>query len=404
MAFPPLTPDDAAKILRAHFGMQLEDPSNPNSASYGDPTGAVALGVNRGVQSRELENRIRNEEAATAAMGPSIGYVPGEPGRRYLNTMPMSNLFEDRDRLEQLRRDEAADPFTGAAETARIGGIQKALDTAATTMRPEVDAAARTTADRNAFAEFLKARGVKLGELEAQASPTAYAAGMTPVRVAGSAENQANLNAAAGRTIAQEIAKNQGKPEKYTAQENVLLDSANTVELLGPQLLRMLEQHNPGIAQDPTQYGSWTDMAVGKGGGVLYRMGKLGTVDRDRINQLTGYLEVQIPQMLKSGRLTQTQYDDLKMHAPQLGYSDGENYARTQYILDNILPAVRKGIDATHGANPTAAHTPQADYSPPTADELALAASRNPGATSNDLADQIIRQRNAPYGPFVSQR
>src|SRR5262249_39877883 len=160
-------------------------------------------------------------------------------------------------------------------------------------------------------------------EYEAGASPAAYAAGMTPVRIAASSESQGNLDAANRRQADLELAKNAAKGVKFNTAEQALLDSSNTVEQLGPQLLRMPEGANHGIELDPSKFGSWTDTAVGKGGGIVYRLGKLGSVNRDQINQLTGFLEVQIPRMLATGRLNQQQYDDLKMHAPQVGYSDG---------------------------------------------------------------------------------
>jgi hypothetical protein len=181
------TPAEAAAILRQHFGFAA-DPANPDSG-VGDPTGAVALGGLRSDQIAELEDRLPNE--ASAAVIPMEGFVPGEPGRRYVSRLPAANLIGDSMRLAQLRGEEAGDPFTGEAAQARVGNIQHTLDDAATTMRPEVDAAARTLAERNAFADYMKAKGLKTGELAAAASPEAYAAGVMPSKVALSGEAQA---------------------------------------------------------------------------------------------------------------------------------------------------------------------------------------------------------------------
>lgn len=173
------TPAEAAQILRQHFGM-VTDPANPD-VSVGDPTGSVALGGMRTSQANELEDRIINETSALA-MPPSEGYVQGEPGRRTVSRgVTPANLVADKLHLGQLRTEEAADPFTGDAETARVGGIQKALDAAALTERPEIGDAAATVAKRNAFAEYMKSRGMKMGEYEAASSPAAQSAAMVPI-------------------------------------------------------------------------------------------------------------------------------------------------------------------------------------------------------------------------------
>ena len=386
------TPDEAARILRAHFGMVQEPGGDPGSV-VGDPTGSIALAGVRGTQASELEDRIANE-AAASVMPPSEGFVPGEPGRRYRTQgMSPANLVADRLRLHTLRGEQASDPFTGDAETARVGGIQNALDAAATVQRPEIGDAAATVAKRNAFAEFMKSRGVKMGEYEAASSPEAYAAAMTPIRAAGSAESQAVLDAA-GRRLVDVAATKNTKPVKYTAAEQQLLDSANTVQELGPKLLALLEEEHPGISQDPTKYGSWTDKLGSTIGGWVYRQGKTKSPRSDQIDQLVGYLEAQIPRMLVPGRVNQQQYEDLKLHGPALGFSDGSNYERVHKMLTEILPSVLHGVDDAHGANATSTAIPglagAADkYAPPTPDELAAA-----GATdTNPRADALLRRR-----------
>ena len=86
-------------------------------------------------------------------------------------------------------------------------------------------------------------------------------------------------------------------------------------------------------------------------------------------------MEAAVPRILNSGRLNQDQYNDLKLHAPQIGFSDGANYERIKNILQDILPNVLRGIDEGHGATPTAPHdaTGAADkYAPPSDEQLGL--------------------------------
>ncbi len=176
----PYAAAEAARILRQHFGFAA-DPENPDSG-MGDPTGALQLAGNRDNVISELENRLPNEEGAAAI--PVEGYVPGEPGRKFTSHMAQSNVITDRARLAQLVGAEHADPFTGDAEQARTKNVQDALDTAATTQRTEIGDAARTDAQRNAFATYMKERGLKMGDYEAASSPAAQAASMVPVNTA----------------------------------------------------------------------------------------------------------------------------------------------------------------------------------------------------------------------------
>jgi hypothetical protein len=191
------TPAEAAAILRQHFGM-VTDPADPN-VSVGDPSGAIALGGIRTSQANELEDRLVND-ASAAAMPPMEGFVPGEPGRRYLTRgMSPANLVADKLRLNQVRGDEAADPFTGDAETARVGGVQHALDAAAQVQRPEIGDAAKTIATRNAFADYMKSKGMKMGEYEAASSPAAQAAAMVPINANASDTAEGIKDKALGR-------------------------------------------------------------------------------------------------------------------------------------------------------------------------------------------------------------
>ena len=379
------TSSGRAALVRM-FGIQ-PDPPDPAESAARLTDGAMraddplTLAGRRYDERQALRQRIDNETAA-AAMAPLEGYVPGEPGRRFVSRQNAGNLVADTRRRDQLLADEAQDPFTGAAETARVGTIQKALDTAAATERPEIASAAKTVAERNAFAEFLKAKGVKMGELTAAGSPEAYAAALTPIRAAGSAENQAVLDAAGQRAVDVADAKT-NKGVHYTAPEQQLLDAANSVQDLGPKLLSLLEAAHPGIGSDPTKFGSWTDLLGSEIGGAIYRRGKTKTALSDQIDQMVGYLEAQIPRMLVPGRVNQQQYDDLKLHAPRLGFSDGANYERLHTMLTKILPGVLHGMDEAHGADATSPAVPGlagdgAKLAPPTPDEIALGASMSP--------------------------
>src|SRR3954467_6761193 len=180
------TPREAAAILRARFpGLAPEAPDDDRSVAYGDPTGALALSHLRDDRAGELEDQLIRQEAA--ALIPTDGYVQGDPGRRMRsNAVAASNAIETRKRLTGLNADAAADPFTGAAEQARTKGIQTTLDAAATTMRPEVDDAARAVATRNAFGDFLKSKGIRMGVHEADASPAALEAATVPFKAASS--------------------------------------------------------------------------------------------------------------------------------------------------------------------------------------------------------------------------
>ncbi len=163
---PPPDPRESAAVL-AGGAMRANDPQ--------------ALARNRNTEAHDLEDRIANESSALA-MPPMEGFVPGEPGRRYLTRgVSPANLVADKFRLGQIRTEAAADPFTGDAETARVGGITHALDDAALTQRPEIGDAADTVAKRNAFATYMKERGLKMGDYEAAGSPAAQAAAMVPI-------------------------------------------------------------------------------------------------------------------------------------------------------------------------------------------------------------------------------
>lgn len=160
------TAREASAILRKHFGFgtRVDDPES----GVGDPTGAVLLGGLRTDRQHELEDQF-DTALRTGDQGEAL-YRGSQLGR--------------------TNRDIADDPFTGARETARVNGIRGVLDSAATTMRPEVSDAADTVAKRNAFAEFLKTRGHAMGEFDAAGSPEAVRAAEVPFQAKAGAYAQ----------------------------------------------------------------------------------------------------------------------------------------------------------------------------------------------------------------------
>jgi hypothetical protein len=325
-----------------------------------------ALAASRMADKDRLEHQ--HDADVALAMIPREGFVPGEPGRRYLDRSAAANAYTDSQDLSRVTSDLAEDPNTGTAEQARVGKIRGTLDDAATTMRPEVGDAARTVAERNAFAEYMKAHGLALGksmgELEAQGSPAAYAAGMTPVNIAHSSESQENLDATNRRAMQLETVKGQAKGMKLSAAEQAQADAAATADELAPQLMDLMEQDNPGISADPSKFAGWDNVLGERLGGWLYKQGKVDTPNSDRIKQLTGYLEAALPRMVTANRLNQNQYNDLKLHVPQVGLSDGANYLRLKHIMDTIMPAVRHGIEAGHSQTPLSPITRPAAVDP----------------------------------------
>jgi hypothetical protein len=181
---PTPSPRDAATILRRRFPSLIPEPP-PADAPYDaadDPTGVDDVGTGalelnrlRDQQAGELADRLANEESA-AALGPREGYVQGEPGRRSASNVAAANAVGTRRRLTTLGGEIAADPYTGTAEQDRLSGIRGELDKAAMTQKPEMADAAKTLATQNAFAEYMKSKGLKTGEYEARASPVGRAA------------------------------------------------------------------------------------------------------------------------------------------------------------------------------------------------------------------------------------
>lgn len=93
---------------------------------------------------------------------------------------------------QRLRDEIANDPYTGQDEQDRVARTTNALDQAATIQRPEIADAADTTAQRNAFAEFLKAQGQSRGK----ALGTAEGEWSDPAQHVADADNARKVNEA----------------------------------------------------------------------------------------------------------------------------------------------------------------------------------------------------------------
>jgi len=339
---------------------------NDEDVYYGDPTGSLALDELRRQREDELSDRARrSQEVAMGPIseGPDWG-TPGKTHRGVSNLLAAADAWGAGQQARDIEKERAADPFTGAAAQARVQKTQDALDAAALTMRPEIGEQAQELAKRNAFAEYLKSKGMRTGELEAVGSPAGIAAAETPYYAQMSDVGQQALDAANRREIQRAEAMKgalfgnlgAGTPtapaQKLTPQEQMLVDQSKTAEQLIPELLSLYETDNPGITSDPKKFSSPTDMLGATIGGGLYKMGHITTENEARANILTGFLEAQLPRMLATGRINREQYADLKLHVPQVGLSAGANAERAMYIGQHLLPAVLGGVEAGRGMAP----------------------------------------------------
>lgn len=233
-----------------------------------------------------------------------------------------------------LENDIASDPYTGAAEHARIGGIEDTLTKAETTVRPEVDAAARQVADRNAFGDFLKKKAGYQADIspEGRQALEAETAGKIKVAEAGS-----------GAKLASQLAMLQARGVQPGEAAKTALRSLNTIEDLAPAILQRLRQKYPGIENNPMQYGGATDTLVEKGKRALYNFG-MDTRDSD-IAQLEQLMRVVGARAYMVGRPNQKQYEDIVSHLGEFGFSPGADYERISKIL-SLSPDMRESVIA----------------------------------------------------------
>lgn len=259
---------------------------------------------------------------------------------RQLQMHPEGNNAEQVATLEAQMHN---DPFTGDKETARVAGVQHALDVANTEnldpVRQQRQQDEQFTMDK--LLKPIQETGKNQLAVEQQKADAARDVASTR---ADAIQGVADTKAAAG--------------PKLTNNETDTMDKANSINQLGPQLVQMLEAVNPGIENDPTKYGSWSDFLPAQLQSMLYKKGAPGDIARHNIDQAIGTLQVAIPKMQASGRLSMKQYEDLQAHVPQLGFSDGENYSRIKFVLSHILPDVTNGIQMTHGQTPSIAVPP----------------------------------------------
>jgi len=377
------TPAEAAQILRQHFGM-VTDPADPN-VSVGDPSGAIALGGTRYTEQQDLEDRLVND-ASAAAMPPMEGFVPGEPGRRYLTRgMAPANLIADKLRLGEINREAAADPFTGDAETARVGGVQHALDTAAQIQRPEIGDAAKTIATRNAFADYMKSKGMKMGEYEAASSPAAQAAAMVPINANASDTAEGIKDKALGREqqlrMSPQLVPGQmpddaagGGMGGFTLPPNfkpLNAQSSNAIESMAKaapmvgDLERMLD---PNADQIPNKIGQSAKWA-------LYNMGispsTLGDEKAQARLQLSSLIKIVGSAPYMTGSRNYKYLQDVQKHLTDPSATD-------KFLLSQIAelkkrwPEIQKAIIQTHIQPGTPLNFGDSDpwAAPPTPDEM----------------------------------
>lgn len=381
------TPAEAAAILRAHFGMQT-DPQTGDT--YGDPTGAVALGVTRTADESDLAAQGDRLGWPLAGL-PVESFVPGEPGRRQVTQPFLANALENKARLERVRGEIAADPFTGAAETARVGGIQKALDTAATIQRPEIGDAAETVATRNAFAEYMKNKGLKMGELEAAGSPAGMAAAMVPInaQVSDAAQQvkEHELERAQRLRMSPQLVPGQlpdddgtGGPGGYTLPPNFkpLSDtdakSINAMRGLSHMVGDLKATLNPTDNSVTNKGGQSLRLAL-YNWGVSPNIAAVGGDERSQARiQLADLIKVMGASPFMAGSRNYQYMKDIYRHLTNPAATDAFLYNQLNE-LEKRWPQIQRAIIQTH-INPAApldfSPTDSADpwATPPTPDEL----------------------------------
>src|SRR5262249_9025195 len=111
------------------------------------------------------------------------------------------------------------------AAQARTQQTQDFLDKQALQMRPETQDVATALAKRNAFAEYMKSRGLHMGQIEAEASPAAAEKARitaeAPYRAQESDVGIRALDSASQRRIAEVGAAYAAKPLSMAEQRNL---------------------------------------------------------------------------------------------------------------------------------------------------------------------------------------
>lgn len=282
----------------------------PNSGGTND---AVELASLRGGRAGELKDRLIQDNAVGDR-------VDGKLAGGY---------------LADLEGDMANDPNTGAAAHAQTAATNKTIqDASLKNQSPMID-------QQHHQEQFEMSKLLEPEKLK-QAGET------TRTKLQGDAmRDVANTKGDAMLGVAD--TKAYGTAPKLSNDEINVMDKLNQTKIMGPQALQLMEQAHPGISQDPNRFKSWTDSMGAKVGGVIYKHGGPQTTSEAHINQVVGYLGEVIPRMVVNSVRSKQLLDDLKLHAPQVGFSDGENYERLKYVMDYILPATERAIQETHG-------------------------------------------------------
>jgi hypothetical protein len=386
LADPPPDPAEAAATLTS-------DPMRAN-----DP---LKLAASRMEDKDRLE---RQRDAYIAqAMIPREGFVPGDPGRRYVDQSAAANAFGAQQDLSRVEDDMAKDPNTGTAEQARVAGINKSVDDAMTAQRPEVADAAATKAKQNAFAEFLKAQGVKLGDLSAAGSPEARAAAQVPIDAQLSDAAQAGKNLDLERAQKLRMSPQLVPGQIPDEQGNYgLPPNLKPLDATEKSIVRSIDEGLPMIGDlksllDPTK-NAVTDSAMNHLRWGMYEAGippsfaSLGDANAQKRMQLGKLIEVigSAPYANQSRNYRFIQ--DVRQHLTNPLASDAFLYQQIEE-LEKRWPEIRKTVMQVH-TNPSAAPiivTPGADkFAPPTASEW-----QGVGGSLDDLlrsADALRRQ------------
>lgn len=121
----------------------------------------------------------------------------------------------------------------------------------------------------------------------------------------------------------------------------------NQFKRLGPQILTRLEQQNPGIAQNPGQFGGLVDTGEAKLKSMMYKAGMIApppnNLQQDEVSQLEDLAKVIGARPYMQGRPNQKVYEDIVSHLPSMASSPGANYSRVAQLL-RIAPELEQAI------------------------------------------------------------
>lgn len=331
----PPVPNSADALMEFLHGGQGAAPSMDTN----DPVRLASL---RDSRIGELQDNQRRASAASMSHAVAGGQPvrPGQPltfdhgSQADTNSAALLAGW-----LDDLQHDQKTDPYTGDAAHAKTQGIQDTIDHASLMNQEPM------------LGQQHHAEDIALQQKVAPIQETNRGNLAVEQLKANAARDVASTRAQGGVDVAQ--TKAWGSGVKLTNDETNVMDKLNQTKHLGPEALQMMEGANPGIANDTTKYKSWTDFLGAKLGGYLYKAG--APQAHSQIDQVIGILGESIPRMVVNSVRSKQLLDDLKLHAPQVGFSDGENYERLKYVMDHIIPATQKAIEETHAYGPGSA-------------------------------------------------